>query len=420
MKSLFVAQDFPWPARLGTHLRMQQVIATLAGLGELDLFSLIYPNRPDPCEVPAEIGVARLEVVTSPKPVYSAGRRLRWLTSSRLPLEVIAAESEEVRARFRTWAADRYDLVWINRPGTFEAVGRPRLGRTIVDLDDLEDRKIETRLLVMGAEPAVGGPRVRWHRRVATVQARHNAGRWTRFQKGVARSVDTVVLCSEDDLERAGLANAAVVPNGYDPPEHPLGRTEVGDPPIVLFQGSMRYGPNTDGARWLVTDIAPRIRARLPEVRVRLVGDPDGTVTRLDDPPAVTVVGFVPAIESELARADVVVVPLRYASGTRVKILEALAHRIPVVSTTMGAEGLGLVPGRHLLVADDADGLARACVDVLTDPALRERLMAEGQAAFLQNHQWSVARQCIRSLALRTSTPAPSGPGSPSSRPGRP
>jgi glycosyltransferase involved in cell wall biosynthesis len=172
----------------------------------------------------------------------------------------------------------------------------------------------------------------------------------------------------------------------------------------------MRYGPNTDGARWFVTDIAPRIRAQLPDVRVRLVGDPDGVVMRLDQRPAVTVVGFVDSIETELAGADLVVVPLRYASGTRLKILESLAHRIPIVSTTIGAQGLGLEPGRHLLIADDAESFARACVSLLTDPARREQLADEGQAAFLRSHQWCVARQRVRDLVLETSEPTSSAP----------
>jgi glycosyltransferase involved in cell wall biosynthesis len=411
MRILFVAQDFPWPARLGTHLRSQQVIASLAPLGELDVFSLIYPNRADPCEIPPDIDVTRVEVVTSPKPVYSLGRRLRWLVTSGLPLEVVASESALLRTRFHAWAQNHYDVVWINKASTFEVLGRPDLGRTIVDLDDLEDQKILTRLDVIRRQPPDRGVRSRIHRHGAVLQARRNAARWSRLQRNVARAVDTVLLCSEHDLERAGLVNAVVLPNGYEPPDRPVGRLPVGDPPTVLFQGSMRYGPNTDGARWLVTDIAPLIRDHLPAARVRLVGDPDGAVTVLDDPPAVTVVGFVESMTPELAGADLAVVPLRYASGTRLKILEALAHRIPVVSTTIGAQGLGLEPGRHLLVADDAASFARACVSALTQPALRERLVAEGQAAFLQNHQWSLARERIRALALGSEAPAPSGPG---------
>jgi len=412
MKILCVLQDFPWPTRLGTHLRSQQVVTCLAGMGELDLFSLVYPNRPEPCDLPPDVRVARLEVVTSAKPDYSVGRRLRWLMSRGRPLEVIAAESAALRARFAAWADDSYDLVWIHRAGTFELIGRPRLGRTIVDLDDLEDQKILGRLDAMRRQPSSGGVRGAVHRHAAAAQAGRNASRWVRFQQGVARSVDTVVLCSQDDLEVAGLPNAVVVPNGYDAPENPLGHLDVGDPPVIMFQGSMRYGPNTDGARWFVTDIAPLVRRQLPGLQIRLVGDPDGVVRGLDRRPQVTVVGSVESMDGELARADLAVVPLRYASGTRLKILEALAHRIPVVSTTIGAEGLGLEPGRHLLVADDAEGFARACVAALTQPELRGRLVAEGQAAFLQSHQWSRAHERIRSLALGSTAPAGRGPGS--------
>jgi hypothetical protein len=356
--------------------------------------------------------VGRLEVVTSPVPKYSARRKLSWLATSGKPLEVVVSEDAALRRRFSEWAESSYDLIWINRPGIFELIGRPALGRTIVDLVDLEDQKIRTRLAALRAQAAAGGIRSKIHRQAATLQSRINASRWSQFQKSVARSVDTVVVCSSDDLELADLPNSVLVPNGYESPEQPTGRIVVNDPPVVLFQGDMHYGPNTDGAGWFVTDIAPLIRRQVPGVRIRLVGDPDGVVTKLDDQPAVTVVGRVESIEVELARADLIVAPLRYASGTRLKILEALAHRIPVVSTTIGAQGLGLEPGRHLLVADDTESFALACVSALTQPALRERLVAEGQAVFLQRHQWSVARERIRALALGSQTPAPSGPGS--------
>jgi glycosyltransferase involved in cell wall biosynthesis len=411
MRILCVVPDFPWPTRVGTHLRSQQVIASLAGLGQLDVFSLVYPKRPDPCDLPSGVTVSRLEVVTSPKPVYSLGRRLRWLVARDRPLEVVASESAAVRARFEAWAAPSYDLVWVSRAGTFEMVGRPHLGRTIVDLDDLEDKKIRGRLAAMERQPVPAGRRERLRRRAAVSQGRRNAARWTRLQKSVARSVDAVVLCSDDDRLDAGLRNAVVVPNGYEAPAQPLGKIAVGDPPVILFQGSMRYGPNTDGAVWFVTDIAPLIRRRLPAVRVRLVGDPDGVVAALDHQPEVTVVGHVASMDGELAGGDLVVAPLRYASGTRLKILEALAHRIPVVSTTVGAEGLGLQGGRHLLVADDAQAFADACVAALTEPALRQRLADEGQAAFLRDHQWSEARARVQALASPAAASASSGTG---------
>ena len=116
----------------------------------------------------------------------------------------------------------------------------------------------------------------------------------------------------------------------------------------MLLAGSFSYPPNADAAHYFVSNILPLIRRNRPDVTLRLVGEPTASVTALAGDPAVTVVGWVPDIEVELARADVAVVPLRYGSGTRVKILEAAAHRIPVVSTTIGAEGLGFEDGRHL------------------------------------------------------------------------
>ena len=90
------------------------------------------------------------------------------------------------------------------------------------------------------------------------------------------------------------------------------------------------------------------VRAHVPDFQVRLVGKPVPGVERLHAPPEMTVVGVVPTMESELARADIAVVPIRYGSGTRFKILESFAHRVPVVSTTVGAEGLRVENGVHL------------------------------------------------------------------------
>ena len=132
-----------------------------------------------------------------------------------------------------------------------------------------------------------------------------------------------------------------MIPNTYPRPTRPVGDPAADRPPVVLFQGNLGYPPNIDAAQWLATAIAPLIRAAVPATEVRLVGRPGTNVTELHRPGVVTVVGEVPSMEEELARATVAVVPVRYGSGTRVKILESFAHRVPVVSTTLGAGGLG-------------------------------------------------------------------------------
>ena len=112
-------------------------------------------------------------------------------------------------------------------------------------------------------------------------------------------------------------------------------------------------------------------------------------------------VGRVPDITTELARADLVVVPLRFGSGTRVKILEAFAHRIPVVSTTLGAEGLGVQDGRELLIGDTDEELVAACARLLTDTALREALADRAQAHFAERFAGEVVEAGVEALARR-------------------
>jgi hypothetical protein len=269
----------------------------------------------------------------------------------------------------------------------------------VVDLDGLEGSKERRRARTMRAAssgPGPGGSARRW---LATAQARLNARDWDAFQRSVARDVDRVLYCSAAEVAQSGLANAEAVTNTYPRPTRPLGRRHVGDPPTIMFQGTFDYAPNVDAAEWLVGEIAPRIRAVVPGARVRLVGRTTPGLDRLDHPPEATVVGRVPAMEPELARADLAVVPVRYGGGTRLKILESFAHRVPVVSTTVGAEGLDVEDGVHLLLADEPDDFALACERLLTDAALRSRVVDAAHERYLQRYESSVARQRIRRVA---------------------
>jgi hypothetical protein len=274
------------------------------------------------------------------------------------------------------WAEGPYDVVWVSKAITWMVLGEPRLGPTIVDVDDLEDYKIRARIdhpsFVQQYPPNLLG---RAHAALARAQASMDARNWSVFQRRVASSVDAVALCSELDRARFAYPNVVIVPNVYEPPDQPVGRLDVSGTPTVVFQGLLGYPPNANAARWLAGEIGPRLRQLRPDAQIRLVGADFGGIRNLHDPPRVTTTGWVPEIVPELAKADVVAVPLRFGSGTRLKILEAFAHRIPVVSTTVGAEGLDVRDGEHLLLADTTESFAAACARLLEDRELRAHLI---------------------------------------------
>ena len=221
--------------------------------------------------------------------------------------------------------------------------------------------------------------------------------RWQRLHVQIADSVDRLVVTSDIDrqaLAALGISNATVVPNVYPAPARPAGRPNVGNPPTLSLVGTLHYAPNADAARFMVGCVMPELRLMLPDVQLRLVGQPDRSTAGLVRP-GVVATGWVDDVTAELSRADVAVVPVRYGSGTRIKILEAFANRIPVVSTTIGAEGLDVANGCELLIADDPARFAAACFEAVTDAELRQRLVANAYAHWDQNHRPDVLRDHV-------------------------
>jgi glycosyltransferase involved in cell wall biosynthesis len=181
------------------------------------------------------------------------------------------------------------------------------------------------------------------------------------MERRVVQEMDLCLACSEHDAAelRAAGATVLVCPNGADPVEPLAVPTRRPDEPLrLLFVGAVNYRPNQLGLEWFVREVLPLIRLRSSSaVEVDVVGSPP---RRLAGQEHVTLHGRVPELEPLYRRAHVVIVPVLYGSGTRLKVVEAMAYRRPVVSTTLGAEGLPIIPGRDYLVADEPEAFAAA------------------------------------------------------------
>ena len=177
-----------------------------------------------------------------------------------------------------------------------------------------------------------------------------------------------------------------VVPNGVDTEFFTPGKDPVNSNRLV-FTGAIDYRPNTDGVLYFCAEILPRIRAEEPEATLAVVGrNPPRQVRRLAH--GVLVTGTVPDVRPWMRQAAVFVVPLRVGSGTRLKILEAMATGCAVVSTTLGCEGLEVVPERDILIGDTPEVFAQQVVRCLRDSDLRARLGVQGRALVQQHYRW--------------------------------
>jgi glycosyltransferase involved in cell wall biosynthesis len=166
----------------------------------------------------------------------------------------------------------------------------------------------------------------------------------------------------------------------------------------LLFVGGLNYHPNLDSADYLLCEIFPLIRARLPEVRLDIVGHELWRIAGLlPENSGVELHENVPEILPWFRGADLLVVPLRYGAGIRIKILEAMAAGLPIVTTSKGCEGLQVVHGRELLVADDPETFASEVIRLLDDHALR-RTLAENARKFVAGHySWETLVQRMSS-----------------------
>jgi glycosyltransferase involved in cell wall biosynthesis len=162
----------------------------------------------------------------------------------------------------------------------------------------------------------------------------------------------------------------------------------------LIYPGALTYHSNLDAMVYFLRESWPIIQKQRPQVRLRITGRTDGVdLARLALTDQVVMTGYLDDIRSAVAQSWICVVPLRAGGGTRLKILESLALGTPVVSTSKGAEGLNLIPGRDILVADEPADFAEAVLNVLQDPVLRETLSRNGRQAVEAKYDWRIIGQ---------------------------
>jgi glycosyltransferase involved in cell wall biosynthesis len=166
--------------------------------------------------------------------------------------------------------------------------------------------------------------------------------------------------------------------------------------------GNFTYEPNLRGAAWVARKVMPLLRETAPNAEVCLVGRHDERLMEVATAPGMKIAGEIAEIGPELRASRCVIVPLLSGSGTRVKVIEALAYGLPIVSTSIGCEGIAIKTGVHALIADDPASFARSLGRILTDDELCGQLGANGRLFYLERYQSSIVADKIRTLVQET------------------
>jgi glycosyltransferase involved in cell wall biosynthesis len=212
---------------------------------------------------------------------------------------------------------------------------------------------------------------------------------------------DVCVCVSAEDADRlrsiSPSAKTDVVPNGVDLDYFSPTKTKENESQIV-FVGSMNWSPNEDAVLYFCDQIFPLIKAQTPKMEFYIVGsNPTERVLKLKNIKGVVVTGLVDDVRSYISQSAVFVVPLRIGGGTRLKILQALAMKKAVVSTSVGCEGLGLGHKEHLFVCDNPDEFADSVILLARDKALRHNLGENGRKLVQDQYDW-------KSISLKLDT----------------
>jgi glycosyltransferase involved in cell wall biosynthesis len=380
--ALMLSPEMPFPMAGGGPLRTASLLYYLVGRYEVDLVVFCQPDDSDPARAVPDGLVRRISVIELPRHNRSlAARALRnAVRAGRSMPPLIDRFSGFEREIECAIAGRRYNLGIVEHfwcAPYFEQISKV-CERTMLDLHNLESL-LHARCAAAGNGSAGFAHRLFQHAALELERV------WLpRFSQ--------VLTTSEEDSRRvheiAPGTRTSVYPNAIHAVPRPLG----GDEEVIVFSGNMEYHPNRLAVQFFRSEVWPQLRERWPSLVWRLVGKNPQAVRELTEgDPRIEVTGPVDDAIHELARARIAVVPLTAGSGTRLKILEAWAAGLPVVSTTIGAEGLSACHHQHLVLADTATAFAAAVSRLLACPETRMKLGMAGRLLLEKEFTWEKA-----------------------------
>ena len=377
MRILFLSRWFPYPANNGSKLRIYNLLKGLGRLHQVTLISFYEP--PETPASLADLHACCQEVIPVRwKPFNPSSFRAMMGFFSIKPRVVVDTFVKEMQSVIeKTLTTKAYDLV-------------------IASQFDMAMYSRSFGSLPAIFEEAEVGVLYDQYARAPTPMARFRFGlTWLKHRRYLAKILLNFKACTVvSDLERRLLKELVkveqpveVLPNFIDVPSY----DHVQETPrenTLIFTGSLRYPPNYEAMTWFVREVYPLIQAQVPEVNLTITGD------HADQPlpPARNVVltGLVEDVRTLMARSWVGLVPIHTGGGTRLKILEAMALRLPVVSTPKGVEGLDAQDGHHLLVADSPGSFAKAVLRLLRERDLRQNLIGNAYQLVRERYDQSV------------------------------
>lgn len=379
MKILMLTPYLPWPLHSGGQIRTYNLLKHLASKHDITLFSFIRDEQERNYVDRLKPFCSTIQLFKRTKSPWAL-RNILLSGFTPYPFLVSIYLSGEARALLHhELVSGRYDIIHAE---TFYVM--PNIPATSIPTL-LAEQTIE----YLGYQTYTAQSAPRFLRPFLFV----DVAKLRYWEKYFWEKADHLVTMSEEDREWisriAPRARVSVVANGIDVDFFKSTPIRRPDHPTVLFVGNYKWLPNVDAATYLISEIWPMIYRKLPTAKLHIVGrDVTEKIKHFGNVPGVHVIGEVDDIREALGTAHVTLTPIRNGRGTRYKILEAMAAQLPVVSTSLGIEGIQAKDGVHALVRDTASQLAKATVDILTKPTVAKNLATNALHLVTEQFNW--------------------------------